>query len=170
MSDVIGGTPAAEDPLAADKAALAEAQARLAADQQDHAEKLTALNVATATHATAAAELASAQSLLAEAQAKLEADTAALEAKAKEVASTVVAATASAVSSSVISEAETHLNDAEAIALKWGGDIGTDLRNLVGKLKTLFGLSASTTAATTTAAAPEAAPAATGTSDAGTTG
>jgi hypothetical protein len=31
------------------------------------------------------------------------------------------------------------VGEIEAIALKWGGDIGTDLRNLVGKLRTLLG-------------------------------
>jgi hypothetical protein len=36
-------------------------------------------------------------------------------------------------------EAHDAVGEIEAIALKWGGDIGTDLRNLVGKLRTLLG-------------------------------
>jgi peptidoglycan hydrolase CwlO-like protein len=163
MSDVIGGAPAAEDPLAADKAALATAQQQLAADQQAHDENQKALDAATESHAAAHIKLQEDQAALSAAQTKLAADQAALDEATAAHAATVAAAavpatTTPAVASTVLSEAETHLNDVEAVALKWGGDVGTDLRNLVGKLKTLFGLSTGTTAAPATA----------GTSDAGT--
>jgi DNA repair exonuclease SbcCD ATPase subunit len=179
MSDPISGatTPTTPDPLAADKAALAAAQQKLAADQAAHDENQKALDAATESHAAAHIALQNDQAALAAAQEKLAADQAALDEATAAHAATVAAAAApvpvagaevpagaTVVHESVLSEAEAHLDDVEAVALKWGGDVGTDLRNLVGKLKTLFGLSTQTKASTQAAAAnvPET-PAPTGT-------
>lgn len=131
------------DPLAADKAALAEAQAKLAADQALHDEKQAALDAATAAHADAHVALQADQAALDAAQAKLAEDQAALDAAKAAHAETVANAPVDgsvAVHPTVLADAEQHLHDMEQTAQKWGGDIGTDLRNLVGKLRDLFGI------------------------------
>lgn len=129
------------DPLAADKEALAAAQAKLDQDQAIHAQREADLKAAEDAHAAAHEALGRDQQLLAEAQAKLQADQAALEQAKAEHAATVEAAAAAqpAPAAAVPAEAHGHLDEMEQIALKWGGDIGTDLRNLVGKLRSLFG-------------------------------
>lgn len=135
----------AADPLAADKEALAAAQAKLEQDQAIHAQREADLKAAEDAHAVVHEALGRDQQLLAEAQAKLEADQAALEQAKAEHAATVEAAAAAqpAPVAAVPDEAHGHLNEMEHIALKWGGDIGTDLRNLVGKLRALLGGTAS---------------------------
>jgi cell wall-associated NlpC family hydrolase len=128
------------DPLAADKAALATAQAALAAAQAEHDTKAAALAAAEEAHAAAHEALGREQQLLKEAQDKLTTDTAALQ-SAVEAHAATVASTVTGVAADVKAEAESHLAEAEQIAQKWGGDVGTDLRNLVGKIRALFGLS-----------------------------
>jgi septal ring factor EnvC (AmiA/AmiB activator) len=131
MSDVQADTPAA-DPLAADKAALAAAQQQLAADQAAHDQKQKDLDAASEAHAQAHVALQNDLEALQAAQAKLAQDQADLDAKAQSLAAATPAP-------AVPDEAHDAVGEIEAIALKWGGDIGTDLRNLVGKLRTLLG-------------------------------
>lgn len=123
MSDVNAqneGT-AQEDPLAADKAALAAAQQQLADDQ---------------------AKLDNDKAVLEAAQAKLDADIAALAAHKQQVVEMATAveppAGAVVVPAPVQSQIHEHFDAIESIAVRWGGEIGTDLRNLVGRLKALF--------------------------------
>lgn len=141
MSDVQADTPAV-DPLAADKAALADAQAKLAQDQANHDAAQAALDVATEQHAQAHLALDADAQALAAAQAKLASDQAEFEAAVAAHNDTVAAAAAAtAVPDGVAvatDEVHAHLDGIEAIAIKWGGDIGTELRNIVGHLKSLF--------------------------------
>lgn len=126
------------DPLAADRAILAAAQAKLAEDQAGHDENQKALDAATESHAAAHIALQNDQAALAAAQQKLAEDQAALDAKTAALTSAPV--TSAPVHESIVAEAEAHVQEMEAIAVKWGGDIGIDLRNLVGKLRSLLGL------------------------------
>lgn len=127
----------ADQGVTVDAQALAAAQAQLAADQ--------------AAHDQAAAQLATDQAALDAAVTKLSEDQLAL-ADAQAAHDAAVAATAAAQTPPPVPEstgdvqpttqleaAHSMVDDIEAIAIKWGGDIGTDLRNLAGKLRNLFG-------------------------------
>lgn len=124
----------ADQGVAVDAQALAAAQAQLAADQ--------------AAHDQAAAQLATDQAALDAAVTKLSEDQRALsDAQAAHDAAVAAAQTSPPVPESTgdvqpttqLEAAHSMVDDIEAIAIKWGGDIGTDLRNLAGKLRNLFG-------------------------------
>lgn len=147
-------TPTPEEALAADQAALTAAQSKLAADQADHDAAQAKLDEATVAHDQAHVALAADQEALATATAKFESDKAAFEAAVAAHNETVAQTAQVGEDAAVVAvdEVHEHLDTMEDIAIKWGGDIGTDLRNIVGKLKALFNKSSNTVVTTDTTA------------------
>lgn len=154
-----------------DAQALADAQAKLAADQAAHDAAATQLATDQAALDAAVTQLSADQRALSDAQAAHDAAVAAA-AQAAQDAATAAAATAAAQTppastggvaptgdvapTTQLDAAHSMVDDIEAIAVKWGGDIGTDLRNLAGKLRSLFGTQPATSATATTTETPAA--------------
>lgn len=107
----------------ADQQALNDANAKLAADQQALTDAQAALDAQ--------------KQAIADAQAKVDEQAAAVSTQAAALVTAGLSPLADDAATTV-EVAHSHLDDIEAIALKWGGDIGTDLRNLAGKLRALF--------------------------------
>jgi multidrug efflux pump subunit AcrA (membrane-fusion protein) len=146
MSDTNDNTAADQASLAVAQESLATAQAKLDAEKAEHEDNVANLAAAQGELETAQAKLTADQAALAEAQVSQSTPQPVSGVPAANAAETV------AVQAAAMDHPLEVTDAIEAKATFWGGDVGADVRTLLGRLKNMMGFHAAATVANTPSA------------------